>query len=524
MKGRATKRAILAALCVTAAPALASCGLSAPTANGGTAATKSETIVAAGQASLETLDPLQSSNADNDIFIDAFYDRLVGFDSASKMIPKLATAWEFNSDATAVTLTLRDDVVFHSGNTFTAEDVKYTLDRAKKLASGSDAFIPAYASAKVVDDTHVTISLTRPSASFLSGLSYLYIVDSKLVRSNEGADDAQQWLATHDAGSGPYTLGGYKANQEVSLSRFGKYWAMDDRRPQNVVLRMINESSLLRDELLTGNVDLGWGLAPLDVKQLDGKSGLEGYSMPSTRVTLGWLNTQGKVTGDRRVREAIQLAYDYEGHIKTALQGSGEIARSVVPRGMDCVHEGPQPTRDVARAKQLLGEAGAAGATVTIAYDPAVPEFKLAGTLLENSLREIGLVVKVKTATFPQYMQLISSAATTPDVAIAWDFAPYPDAGAVLDRSWNSKGIGQTNPSRYDNAQVDRLLEAASTAKDPAAACEAVVGVQKQILDDRAALYIAWPTVNGARNGKVAKIPYTPTSPTFDVSQLMLAK
>ncbi|NUR85479.1 MAG: ABC transporter substrate-binding protein [Nonomuraea sp.] len=504
-------------------PALASCGLSAPKTDAAPA-TKAETIVAAGQASLETLDPLQNSNADNEIFIDAFYDRLVGYDAQSKMIPKLATKWEFNDDATAVTLTLRDDVVFHSGNKFTAADVKYTLDRAKKLASGSDAFIPTYDSTEVVDDTHVTIKLSRPSVSFLAGLSYLYMVDSKLVSANEGSDNAQQWLATHDAGSGPYVLNGYKANQEVGLSRYGKYWAMDERRPQNVVLRMINESSLLRDELLTGNVDLGWGLAAMDAKQLDGKNGLVGYAMPSTRVTLGWLNTQGKVTGDPRVRQAIQLAYDYDGHIKTALQGSGEIARSVVPRGMDCVYEGPAPARDVAKAKQLLSQAGASGKTVTIAYDPAVPEFKLAGTLLENDLREIGLQVKVKTATFPQYMQMISQADTTPDVAIAWDFAPYPDAGAVLERSWNSKGIGQTNASRYDNKQVDRLLEEASSAKDPATACKAVEDVQKQIVDDHAAVYIAWPTVNGARNAKVAEIPYTPTSPTFDVSQLMLAK
>ncbi|GGS83368.1 ABC transporter substrate-binding protein [Nonomuraea spiralis] len=480
--------------------------------------------MAAGQASLETLDPLQSSNADNDIFIAAFYDRLVGFDSNSKMIPKLASSWEFNSDATAVTLTLRDDVVFHSGNKLTAEDVKYSLDRAKRIASGSVAFIPSYASSKVVDDTHVTITFTRPSVSFLAGLSYLYIVDSKVVRSNEGADDAQQWLATHDAGSGPYVLSGYKANQEVGLSRYDKYWDTDARRPQNVVLRMMNESSLLRDELLTGNVDLGWGLAPLDVKQLSGKAGLEGYSMPSTRVTLATMNTQGKVTRDPRVREAIQLAYDYEGHIKTALQGSGEIARSVIPRGMDCVYDGPAPARDVAKAKQLLGAAGAAGATVSIAYDPAVPEFKLAGTLLENSLREIGLVVKVKTATFPQYMQMISAPATTPDIAISWDFAPFPDAGSVLDRSWNSKAIGQTNGARYDNAKVDSLLAAASTAKDQAAACEAYVDAQKQIVADHAAVYIAWPTVNGARNGKLAPLPYTPTSPTFDVGRLLLAK
>lgn len=319
---RATKRALLAVLGVTPALALSSCGLSAPTANGA-AGTKAETIVAAGQASLETLDPLQSSNADNDIFIDPVYDRLVGFDADSKMIPKLATAWEFNADATAVTLTLRPGVTFHSGNPFTAADVTYTLDRAKRVASGSASFIPSYASSKVVDDTHVTISFTQPSVSFLAGLSYLYIVDAKLVRANEGSDHAQQWLATHDAGSGPYTLKGYKANQEVSLARYATYWGKEERRPENLVLRMINESSLLRDELLTGNVDLGWGLAALDVKQLNGQAGLEGYSMPSTRVTLGLMNTQGEVTGDPRVREAIQLAYDYEGHVKTALQGSG---------------------------------------------------------------------------------------------------------------------------------------------------------------------------------------------------------
>ncbi|MFE5022008.1 ABC transporter substrate-binding protein [Streptomyces sp. NPDC056656] len=105
---------------------------------------------------------LQASDAHNDFNLAPMYDRLVNYDANGKLVPQLATSWKFDADATHLTPRLRDGTNFHSGNPFTARDVVYTLDRAKKIGSGVAAFLTNYVSAEAVDQHHVNRSRTSP--------------------------------------------------------------------------------------------------------------------------------------------------------------------------------------------------------------------------------------------------------------------------------------------------------------------------------------------------------------------------
>lgn len=518
------KRAGLLVLVTASVLALSSCGLSTGKGDAGsTGGTQSKAGVIASHIVPETLDPQQGSNANNDFYIAGLYDRILNYDANGKIVPSIASKYEYSSDATSITLTIRDGVTFHSGNKLTAADVVYTLERVHKIASGSAGFITDYVSSKAIGDNQVTITLAKPNLAFAGALALIYVVDSKLVSEHAGSDDGQEWLSSNDAGSGPYTLKSYNPASEVDLAVYDKYWDKKNR-PDSLVMRIFKENSALRDETLAGTADIGTSMAVSDLDTFKGKKGFQITEHQSPLVTIGAMNTESGITKDIKVREAIQLAYDYSAHIKNALKGWGKPADSLVPAYMQCRYTTDPAKQDVAKAKQLIQEAGVAGQTVTIAYQSIIPEQGTAGTILEANLRDIGLNVDVKQITYSQYLEMIKKPETTPDVSILWDLAQYPDIGSMLTHTWSSSSIGQSNFARYSNPEVDRLLDEGTTSTDQKTACADFEQAQKAIIQDRPTMLIAFPSRVQVQNEKFAPIPYSPIAATYDISLLTLAE
>lgn len=525
MRFSTSKKLALAGLFTAALIALTSCGIGSPnTSKTSDAAGVQKTIVVGTRVVAETLDPSQASNANNDFFIAGMYDRVVRYNAEGKLEPGIAKKWSYSGDARTLKLTLRDDAKFHSGNLVTADDVVYTLERLKGLASGSAGYIADMQSAKADGKDTVNVALKNPNLNFIGALSLIYVLDSKLVKDHEAGDNAQQWLSSNDAGSGPYMLSDYSANQKVTLKRFDDYWGGSDGRPSELVLRMITEPSAIRDEFKAGNINVAYGVPSIDLKSFDSDANADVVSLPSTRVTYGIMNMQGKVTGNEQVREAIQLAYDYKGHVATALGGYGGQADGLLPTSMQCRVSTGKTVQDMDKAKKLVKEAGVEGANLTIAYQPVIPEQKVAGTILEASLREIGFTVTVKPITFSQYLDMVSKPETTPDVAILWDFAPYPAPAPMLQHTWSSSTIGQSNFARYSNPNVDELLNTSRSATNPDQGCSTVKDAQTKILGDRPAILMAYPAIVLVQDKQLQKVEYDPVSPTFDVTLLKLAK
>lgn len=517
MSARSAGAALAAAACLAAT----SCGIAAPTGNPQSA--RSETVVIGARLMAETLDPLQASNAVNDFYDAPVYDALVKTVDG-KVTGQLAESWELDASATTLKVKLRDGVVFHSGNRLTAADVVYSLDRAKRIGTGAAAFVADYASAAATDDRTLAIRLARPNVDIAEALTMLYIVDSKLVSEHAGSDSGQQWLAGNDAGSGPYTITGFKPSQQVSLKRFEKYFAPLENQPAAIEMRMISDAGAIRDELASGGIDIGYEITAADQGQFKDESKYQIVRIPVPTQTYVYMNTQGPLTSDPRVREAIQLAYDYQGHIDTIMKGRATLATGLVSPGLECRVEFDAPHQDLSRAKQLIAEAGATGKGLSLAYQTGPAEFNAAGISLQSALREIGLNVTVKNITFPQYLQMISAAGTTPDLAIAWDYPAYPSATAMINRAWNSKAIGQTNYTRYSNPQVDALLNEAMGSTDRSTACKDAQDAQRLIEKDRTVLRISNKTIEITANRRVTNIVDSPTGHTFEVGLLQLKK
>jgi peptide/nickel transport system substrate-binding protein len=497
---------LLVVLTITALVAVA-CGSSTATTTG------SSTLTVALADSPQSLDPLQAWNSYTDIISLATYDALVQYPpgAPTTLQPQLAQSWTVSSDGKAYTFTLRSGVKFHDGSTFTADDVKYTLDRVKAINNGvAYEILPAYDSSDVISPTQIKVNLSSAYAPFLGGLSRIYIVNSKLVKANEGSDNGQKWLALHEAGSGPYTLGTYTAGTSTVLNAYGSYWR-GQAKIGKVVLRVIREPATQLLALKSGEVNVALDIAKSDLDSLktEGK-----FKVNTTDTLLQFyiaFNTHSKgPVGDVRVRKALSYAYDYQTHLQQILGGYAGPAQGPLPIAMPC-HDSnvTQPTFDLNMTTQLLAAAGYKPSSIHLqmAYDPTIEEHVKAVQLFQSTLRGIGITVDAVPLQFTPYVDTLKSFATTKDLAAIYEFADYPDPHAVLFPHFSSTftpGNGGYNWSQYTNPTVDNLMSQAVGLQTIDQRCPIYAQIQETIAND-------YPVINVSNGGLFAVVVTAPS-------------
>lgn len=440
-----------------------------------------------------SIDPVLADNSTVDQSVVPMYESLVDYDPDGSLQGRLATSWKVADDARSVTFTLRDGAAFHDGAPVTAEDVKYTFDRAKKLGVGVAQFLSDYASAEVVSPSEVKINLASPSSLFIGGLAKVYIVNAKLVAKNAGTDDGQTWLASNEAGSGPYTLDDFKPNRQIIFEKYDDFTGeANTAAPEKIVYRLIPESSTQREEMLAGNIDVADGIEPQDLEAVLEHDGLTSVELAKAQGLYVYFNTQRAPFNDPKVREGIRLAYDYQAHVKTILGGHGAVATGVAPAVMDCRPESAPFEQDLDQARELLKGLAASGQELSLAYQSIFAEQADAATALQSTLRDLGVKVKLKTVDYPTYIESLGSVATTPDMAVIWDNPPTPDVGSLLTTRYHSKfRETSTNFGQYGNPAIDALLDEANATGDADARCELYKEVEQKLIDDSASMPVA---------------------------------
>ncbi|WP_336630479.1 MULTISPECIES: ABC transporter substrate-binding protein [unclassified Microbacterium] len=503
-------RATASVLVVATALAVVGCSASS-----GSAPSAAPTAFVA-QTTINTVDPLLSDTIQNDVPSDLLYDSVVDYDDAGNLVPRVATEWAISDDLTSVDLTLRDDITFSDGSPLTSADVVYSMKRILAAGVGAASFLSGVADVTAPDATHVTITLKAPDATFLGALSKVFVVNSAVVSSHEGSDNAQSWLAANAAGSGAYTLTSMTQAETIRMALRTDAWQAVDGMPDTYVLQAFSDSSSLSTALRGGAVNLGTLLAK-DAQLFTGDSAYDVQSFDGVSGTYVYFNTRAGITADPRVREAISLAYDYQAHVDGILGGEGVVASSILPPTGSCTVDLPARTQNVAKATSLIEQAGVAGQSLTLVYQPNQPDHAAAAVLLQSNLKDIGLDVTLQTTTFPAYNDSLKSIDTTPALAIANDRARYPEPYVMLNRQLNSAFVEKgSNRSQYSNPEVDALLARAQTTPDAAARCEVYSAIEKIVADDDAVMPLAFPDVTFVSSSDVSGVAYSPVRIQFD--------
>lgn len=442
-----------------------------------------------------TLDPHHAYETTNLLIHNSTYDTLVEYrpQDLTKVVPRLAESWEISPDGLTYTFKLRQGVKFTSGNPVTAEDVRFSWMRLKNLKDNPAFYADLITDVQAVDETTVKVTLSETSPAFLSIVAApaMSIVDSKVVKEKGGtdADDADKtdtakdWLDQNSAGSGPFILTQWTPKSEIVLVANPNYWRGKPALSKVIIKHSADPTTALQ-MLQRGDADLTDNLDPdlVDVAKAD----------PNLVVVIGQTLNQNYLAmtsnpdlsvplSNKLVRQAVAYAIDYDGLIKAILRGYGTRAPSIIPLGVLGVDPAMTRGRDLAKAKELLKQAGyESGVTVDLHYG-SNPTRETIAAKLKADLAEAGITANLKPMEQSVYLSEMRAqklpmafGGWTPDYLdpTMWtDYFSYADRG-IAKRMW------------YNNPEAEKYARIVGTELDTEKRKQAIIELQKILMED----------------------------------------
>lgn len=379
-----------------------------------------ETIVVASGETINSLDLHRTgtNRASYQVAINC-YDRLVSFGTKTledgslsydydTIVPELAESWEFVDDGMAIVFRIKDNATFWDGSPVTAEDVKWSFDRAVSVGGFPTVQMKAGSLEKpeqfvVVDDKTFRIDLLRKSKLTLPDLAVPvpFIINARVAKANATADDpwAMEYLHKTPAGSGAFKVARWDQGQQLVYERNDDWAGGEVPAVARVIVREVPSASTRRALLERGDVQVSFNMPNKDAMELDG---VEGVSVNSTPIEnclyVVGLNRNFEPFTDANVRKAVAHAIPYADIFQSAAYGRG--APMWGGNGEFEVRDWPVPfpyDTDLDKARAYLAESAYKdGFEVPFSIDLSQADWtEPTAILIQESLAEIGIRVTI---------------------------------------------------------------------------------------------------------------------------------
>ncbi len=416
----------------------------------------------------------------------------------TQLEPGLAESWTVSPDNMTWTFKLRRGVKFHDGSEFDAGAVQFTFDRLRKVPIGAHRLV-AGAAVEVVDPFTVRIVLKAPDVYFPYSLAKVPIVSPRAVRDHdEGGDDAQKWLARNTAGTGPYRIARWESNQFILLDRFQDYWrGWTGPHLDQVRIIIVPEPATMLQMLERNEIDMMSNpILPQDIERLKRNPGLQFVAGPALETDIFSLNTRKPPLDNKQFREGLSYLFDYQTMAQRVLGGYGRIPRGFLPTGFECFNQKMKPmVHDPMRGRALIQQSGVTRASLIYNYTAAREDYRQAGLLLQDALRDLGIELRMQEFPFTTLIEQQQRVDTAPHMAPLAMGAFSGDPIFFLELNFHSKNMGGPyNWSHYQNLEVDGLLARARATADRAARCQMLGRVQEILVADAAAIFMVSPS------------------------------
>ena len=401
--------------------ALVSCLLLTACGSFGSAQSQLEELTVAMSSDLSSFDPATGNAGSDHVFLYPVYDTLIDFDpETTEPTPGLATSWEYTDDRT-LELTLREGVTFHDGEEFNADAVAMNLNRSRDEGSNLQSELASISDVVATDDYTVEIRLSEPD----SALPLILSDRSGMMVSPAALEDPES-LASNPVGTGPWELTDWNRGSAVKYTEFGDYWNDDVEVSPRLTLRVLTDPKTRVDSLITNQVDLSYQVGAADAEGLALNEAITVQSDPSMRVRMVYLDLSDELMADQRVREALNLAIDREQIAKVGFFGYAKPASTYFPTThWASVEDESAYSHDPDRARELIKEAGAEGAAVSILLPNDSNTVRLA-EILRYSFNDVGLSVTLKPRELVQSTTEYFDEHRDPALLSAWTGRPDP--------------------------------------------------------------------------------------------------
>ncbi|MER5865852.1 ABC transporter substrate-binding protein [Kitasatospora sp. NPDC002040] len=427
------------------------------------------------------------------------FNTLTRYDDKLQPQPELATSWQLAADGKAVTFKLREDVLFHNGRKFTADDVIFAVKNLQNPVRSAQLRSTALAvtNFEKKGDFELTLTLAHPVSNLFDLFEFMIITDEATV---EDAVNGKQLI-----GTGPFTLAGRNPGSSLSFKRNEKYWLPGRPYLDAVEIRVIPQADSLLSSLKTGQSQLSYDVLGKDVAALKGDSQyrVKEYATGAGAYYLG-VNLSAPQVQDKRVRQALAWALDRDRLVKQALGGVGFPSSTPWPKSSPVYSEAGAAhyTHNPDKARALLKEAGVDTLTLPLAH-ANTPGGTAIAQILQYDLKQVGITVELQpTDSATMQKQLISQ--TMPALwTLSHGFAQlHPATLTVSAYPFNEA----KNSSKFSSPEYTRIVQEAWNRADGDSA-EAKALYQKisdTLLDEAFVIDLAVAGRTEVATGKVA--------------------
>jgi peptide/nickel transport system substrate-binding protein len=411
-----------------------------------------------------TLDPAQSTSVTDRVALAAICDKLIDLDDKLAYVPQLATAWSWSADRLALTMTLRDGVVFHDGEPFDAEAVRFNFERNKSAPySRRQSELKPVKAVTVVDPRTVRIELAEPYAPLIAQLADR----AGMMVSPKAARQLGDKLATHPVCAGPYKFLEWVAQDRIVFERFAGYWNAGAVSLDRVVYLPIPDDTVRLANLRAGGLQIIERVTPSDLATVRGDERVKLYEAPAIGYRVLSINTnkgpaaQSPIGSSAALREAFELSLDRAIINQVAFDGLFIPGNQPEAPGTPFYAAAlPPPPRDLTRARALVAASGSGRVPVSFLVSNDPLDQRVA-QIIQAMAGEAGFDVKLEVAESASLLGRLKSG----DYQLAlliWSGRPDPDANIAM---WVACD-GFINWGQYCDPALDQILRRARSTTD----------------------------------------------------------
>ena len=416
------------------------------------------------------------------------FEGLTRFASDGSIVPGLAESWVISDDGLVYTFRLREGVKFHDGTTMDAEDVKFSLDRARgeESQNAQKALFSAISEVNVIDPLTVEIRLSQPNGNLLFNLAW----GDAVIVAPESIDD----IKTNPVGTGPFRFSNWVQGDRIEIVKNPDYWGTPAKLDK-ATFKFLSDPTAAFAAVMAEDVDVFTGFpAPENLAQFEADPRFQVLVGSTEGETILSTNNKMPPLDDVRVRKAIAHAIDRQAIIDGAMFGYGTpIGTHFAPHNPAYVDLTGLSQYDPELSKKLLAEAGYPdGFTTTLKLPP--PSYaRRGGEIIAAQLAAVGIKVEITNLEWAQWLEQVFRG---------------KDYGLTIVSHTEPFDIGiYARPDyyfQYDNPAFQGLMEELNATTEPTKRAAILGAAQAMIAKDYVNGYLFQLAALTVANAKVA--------------------
>ncbi len=434
------------------------------------------------------LDPTSAAaQAIDSVVYTNVFEGLTRFMGDGSVVPGLAESWEISDDGKVYTFKLREGVTFHDGSSMDAEDVKFSLDRARAedSANAQKALFAGIESVEVVDPLTVKVTLSEPNGLFLFNMAW---GDAVIV-----APESIENIKTNPVGTGAYTFGEWIQGDSIVLNRNPDYWG-DQPALEKATFKFISDPTAAFAAMMAEDIDAFDNFpAPENLPQFEADPRFQVLVGSTEGETILSTNNKQPPFDNIMVRQAVAHAIDRQAIIDGAMFGYGTpIGTHFAPHHPAYVDLTGDSAYDPEKSKALLAEAGMPDGFETTLHLPPPSYARRGGEIVAAQLAEVGIKAEIINVEWAQWLESVFKG---------------KDFGLTIVSHTEPMDIGiYARPEyyfQYDSVDFQTLMETLNATTDPDERAKLMGDAQRLISSDYVNGYLFQLAKLGVANAKV---------------------